>query len=204
MAAQMLEQIKPEDTVVHELERVSAGEPSEEVDSGLDEEDEEDEEEPIDTGVRVEAKGIYVILRTTPIESKYRWSIFVARSDTQGIGTHQKDDKETWRYVMDPAMEISESEDLLVALKVGVLDDVTDDWMDAVEFCLAQTKVSRNTTFSGRTWAMAAVYELADGGFIDLQPDWNGIAKIEMEAQKLAGEAASKGSRIVKSSTILR
>lgn len=68
----------------------------------------------------------------------------------------------------------------------------------AFEACLRQIKVEGD--FTCRTWALAAAFELADGGFIGMEPSWDRIGKIETEAKFLAGDSWQSGEVHVEAS----
>ncbi|KAM5456843.1 hypothetical protein MaudCBS49596_001084 [Microsporum audouinii] len=148
-----------------------------------------------DNGVRVEAKGVYMILWRTDLPRKYHWGVLVATTETQGFLFHQNFSGTLWRYVVEPK-NITKSGRLLVALKLGVVPDVTDEWMGAMKNCIRSTEVP-GSEFTCRTWALAAVYELANCGFIGMLPDWEVIDKIEEEAKDLAIHALDTDQKYV-------
>lgn len=135
----------------------------------------------------------------------------------------------TWRLVMQ-IEDVGSSPGLLCALQVGEVDDVTDEWMDAVKECVRSTATIPPTTtgnqhqhqqdeqneyhgekekeragigLSCRTWALAAVFELADGGFIGMAPERARLGVIELEAKMLARDTQMVGMRMVRQSVMI-
>ncbi|KAM5436331.1 hypothetical protein MferCBS31731_006024 [Microsporum ferrugineum] len=84
--------------------------------------------------------------------------------------------------------DVTLSQSLLCALKLGAVEDYGGTWMNAIEACIRQTEVKGE--FTCRTWELAAVFELADRGFIGMDASWNKISEIETEAKFLAGDAS--------------
>ncbi|KAK2857279.1 hypothetical protein FQN49_004858 [Arthroderma sp. PD_2] len=150
-----------------------------------------------DNGLRVEGKGVYMLLWMTSGDNQYHWGILIATSEKGGTLFHQTYDSQTWQFKPE-IKDITQSRSLLCALKLGVVEDNGGTWMNAIETCVRETKVSGE--FTCRTWALAAIFELADGGFIGLAPSWDTISKIETEAKFQAGDAYSSGDKTVKAS----
>lgn len=94
---------------------------------------------------------------------------------------------------------MTKSEQLLAGLKVGNLEDVSEEWVGRVKECVrgASARVVDGEEFTCRTWLLGGVYELADGGFIGMIPDWGTVKFVEEEAGKLAGMAKGLGVRVV-------
>ncbi|KAL1958689.1 hypothetical protein VTO42DRAFT_4032 [Malbranchea cinnamomea] len=111
---------------------------------------------------------------------------------------------ESWRFITE-LEDVSRSPGLLCALKIGALDDdnedaesLSDEWIAAVRECVRSAEVEDGEQFSCRTWLLAAIYELANGGFISMVPDRARIARtVEREARALARDAEILGTRLV-------
>ncbi|KMU76530.1 hypothetical protein CISG_01263 [Coccidioides immitis RMSCC 3703] len=86
---------------------------------------------------RVETKGLYVFLWDTGAKGKFHWGLFIARSESSGVHFHQVLDDSRWLLVKAKE-DVVTSEGLLAALKVGELEDTNDEWIKAVEYCVAQ------------------------------------------------------------------
>ncbi|PGH15717.1 hypothetical protein AJ80_05425 [Polytolypa hystricis UAMH7299] len=140
----------------------------------------------------MEKNGLYILLSNTGEATKYHWGILIATNSTSGILFHQALIGTHWTYVVENE-EISKSPDVLGALKVGVVEGVEDEWIDAIKTCLREVTVHEEFTF--RTWLLAGLYELASQGYIGLMPDWPTIREIEQEAKDLAADAYYKRHR---------
>lgn len=138
-----------------------------------------------------------MLLSSTSAEFLYHWGILIATSETGGTLFHQTYNQEKWNLTVE-IRDIARSRSLLCALKLGNVEDCSGTWMNAIEACLRQTKVEGN--FTCRTWALAAAFELADGGFIGMELSWDRIAKIETEAKFLAGDSWQSGTVHVETS----
>lgn len=133
-------------------------------------------------------------------------------NDTQGnnIGEEWQ-----WKFVAE-SLEVYNSPGLLCALKVGILEDAgRQEWVDAVKQCVGAAVIPPSVSaddagdseeksnedsvvFSGRTWLLMALYELANGGFIGMVADEEKIANtVEMEARRLARDAEILGVGMV-------
>lgn len=82
-----------------------------------------------------------------------------------------------------------------------MVPDITDEWMDAIKQCIRSTEVPGNE-FTCRTWALAAIYELANGGFIGMPPSWETIKNIEEEANDKAMEAILSNQKLIADSRL--
>ncbi|EGE09503.1 hypothetical protein TEQG_08452 [Trichophyton equinum CBS 127.97] len=127
-----------------------------------------------DNGLRVEAKNVYMVLSSTGLPRKYHWSILIASNELGGLIFHQTLNGTIWRYV----------------------PDITAEWMDAIKQCIQAAEVPGDG-FSCRAWALAAVYELANCGFIGMEPSWEIMKKIEEEANDIAMDALFSNQKLV-------
>ncbi|KAK2766083.1 hypothetical protein FQN54_007598 [Arachnomyces sp. PD_36] len=144
-------------------------------------------DETIGPGPKVEKNGLYMLLWDTDIKDKYHWGLFVAQTEISGILFHQTNGPD-WKFVIEPE-NTTLSENLLAGLKLGVLEGSTEDWILSVKECVRGVSVDEGEEFTCRTWALAAVYELGDCGFIGMMPDWGKVRFIEEEANRLARTA---------------
>ncbi|KKZ65540.1 hypothetical protein EMCG_08613 [[Emmonsia] crescens] len=143
---------------------------------------------------KVESNGLYILLSNTGLRDKFHWGLFVAQNHTSGILYHQAIAGLEWKFIIETA-DVTESPRLLLALKIGVIDRVNDEWIQAIKTCVREVEVEEE--FTCRTWLLAAVYQLALQGYIGLQPDWDCVHKIEEEAKTLAQDAFHMGTSIV-------
>ncbi|KAK2813965.1 hypothetical protein FQN50_000366 [Emmonsiellopsis sp. PD_5] len=148
-----------------------------------------------DNGVRVEERGLYMVLWDTGVANKYHWGLVIAQTNTSGVLYHQTLSGVQWRFVMENK-NLSLSKSILVALKVGVLEKTNDEWLAAVKGIVRDVTV-KDGNLTCRTWALAALYELASAGFIGMQPNWIHIHEIEEEAKKLAEDSKLFSAKFV-------
>lgn len=153
-----------------------------------------------DTGVRVEKNGVYMILWDTGVLGKYHWGLFIAKNDRLGVLFHQTLSGTSWQYIIENK-NVAKSRSLLTALKIGVLPDSNDEWIDMVKSCIKDARVEGDE-FTCRTWALAALYEMASGGLIGLTVEWKKILDIEAEAKEAASNAKLIDVRIVTRSNL--
>jgi hypothetical protein len=99
---------------------------------------------------------------------------------------------------------VAESPGLLCALKVGVLEHGSSEaWITAIKDCVWAADVEYGQEFTCRTWALSALYELANGGFIGMVADRRKIADvIEKESRLLARDSEILGTRMVTQSEL--
>lgn len=150
--------------------------------------------ESIGPGPRVEKNGLYMLLWDTGIKDKYHWGLFIALSEISGILFHQTTNGPNWVFIME-RKNTTRSENLLAGLKLGVLENVTEDWIESVKECVRATEVEGE--FTCRTWALTALYDMTNQGFIGLMPEWRKILFIEEEAKKLARTALGMKAKMI-------
>ncbi|KMU82303.1 hypothetical protein CIHG_00087 [Coccidioides immitis H538.4] len=148
----------------------------------------------IDTGVRVDPKGVYLLLWDQGMPDIFHWGVLISQTDQIGVLYHQALSGTEWRFVMENK-DVSRSAALLVALKVGHVESVDNIWMQYAKERIMETKVEKE--FRCKNWAMAAIRELADSGIIGLQPDEEKIERIEEEAFLYAKDCYDMRSRVV-------
>ncbi|WEW58888.1 hypothetical protein PRK78_004356 [Emydomyces testavorans] len=134
-------------------------------------------------GVRVDPQGVYLILSGQGRPDVFHWGVFISQTDQVGILYHQALRGSEWTFVME-SQDVSSFPDLLVALKVGCVDSIEEQWMQYYRDRIRETKVTKE--FRCKNWALAAVRELADSGVIGLQPNEYIIDRIEEEAFRYA------------------
>lgn len=149
---------------------------------------------------KVEQKGLYIFLWDGGAKNRFFWGLFLALGESSGVLFQQILIGKQWQFQMTRE-DVLTSEGLLAALKVGEVEDINDEWIKAIEDCVRGAKVNSSLgPFTGRTWVLSAVYELADGGFIWLDPDWGKVRHIEEEARRLAHDAVAVEMQIVSQS----
>lgn len=64
---------------------------------------------------------------------------------------------------------VAKSKTFLAALKLGVVEDTSDKWVDPMKECVRGVEFEGE--FTCRTWALAALYDLASQRFIGMIAD---------------------------------
>ncbi|KAI2025987.1 hypothetical protein LOZ07_006192 [Ophidiomyces ophidiicola] len=139
-----------------------------------------------DTGVRVDPKGVYLLLWEQGSPGAFHWGLFIARNEKTGVLYHQALRGAHWQFVMEN-QDVSTDNAVVVVLKIGSVESVNDTWMQYYKDRIRETKVRKE--FRCKNWVMAAIHELADSGIIGLQPNEQVIDKIEAEAIKYAKDS---------------
>lgn len=146
----------------------------------------------------VEPSGLYIVLWSRGETSSFHWGLYLAKTEELGVIYHQINEQayfESWRLSIEERA-IWNSQRLLAALKVGVYSLGTDP--DAVQYLTDTVRgVKRGLNGTCRTWVMDALFEIADSGLIDMQPDATNKEAVEWEATALAMQAATKRSRLI-------
>ncbi|KAK2811060.1 hypothetical protein FQN50_002395 [Emmonsiellopsis sp. PD_5] len=146
---------------------------------------------------KVDTNGLYLLLSSTELRDKYHWGLLVAQSETSGIHYHQALSGLDWKFIVEPTDLAAppEHHHLFLALKIGIIEKTNDEWIQAIKACVRSVEVEG--PFTCRTWALAAVYQLASQGFIGMQPEWVNVFRIEEEAKRLAMDAFDLRTTIV-------
>ncbi|PGH05120.1 hypothetical protein AJ79_06868 [Helicocarpus griseus UAMH5409] len=152
-----------------------------------------------DSKLEIESKGLYVLLSKTGARNKYHWGLLLAQDNTSGILYHQALAGLDWKFLVETS-DITDSPNLLLALKIGVIERINDEWVQAIETCVSEVRVGGE--FTCRTWLMTAVYQLALQGYLGLQPEWVYVKQIEKEAKGLAQKALEMETVIVAESDL--
>ncbi|KMQ47548.1 hypothetical protein HL42_1731 [Trichophyton rubrum] len=144
--------------------------------------------------------SVYIVISEPKHQSeKFHWGIIVARGQQEGILYHCIFDGSRWELKIEENKDISADKTVILLLKVGNVPEVSRQWIEAIQECVTIANVPRTTVgdISCRTFALAATYELGNGGFINLYPSWNKLKGIEREAYQFAWHAGNLGRRLV-------
>ena len=134
----------------------------------------------------LERKGLYMLLSNKEIPDEYHWGLLVATDSASGIFFHRSLTGQEWKLVIENK-NLAEASDLLAALKLGVVEDISDKWIQRMKESVREVRVQGELTC--RTWALTALYELANEGFLGMMAEWDKIRSIELEAKYLAQDA---------------
>ena len=134
-----------------------------------------------------------VLFRLDAAGTQFHWGIVIGKNNISGAFFHQTK-LESWRLEIREK-DLSTSVNLLTVLKIGVVESTAPDWIEFIQQVISDTKPQGQ--FTCRTWALQAVYDLADAGVLGLPVDWQCIRDIEYEARSLAEEASQKQIDVV-------
>lgn len=139
--------------------------------------------------------GLYIILTDIGHETLYHWGLYLSQSPHDGIifqlinGPHT-DHK--WRYQSKPNTGVPYSAQMLVAVKIGVIDE---DLHDSLLTALAE--VSTDEPVTCRVWLRRALEEVNERGIVM----FNGrISEMEGEAADFAFRNRMKRAQSVEQS----
>lgn len=145
--------------------------------------------------INLDPNGFYILLTDIGYERQFHWGLYLATSSTSGVIFHLTNNPTTgnkWAYQTKTSTNVPSSLNLLVALKVGVLDS---DMHDAVGERLAQvpaTNSSRYGNITCRVWVKEALFALNDEGYLTLT---RSVDYIEDEATMQAAQNKSRQIR---------
>ncbi|RJE22421.1 hypothetical protein PHISCL_05241 [Aspergillus sclerotialis] len=135
---------------------------------------------------KLERKGLYMLLGDKELPDEYHWGLLVATDGSSGISFHRSLIGQEWKLIIEHK-NLTEASDLLAALKLGVVEDISDKWVQRMKESIRAVRVQGELTC--RIWALTALYELANEGFIGMMAEWERIRSIELEAKYLAQDA---------------
>ncbi|KAF3481762.1 uncharacterized protein GIQ15_04521 [Arthroderma uncinatum] len=153
-----------------------------------------------DAGFLMHPKGVYIVISENKhFTEKFHWGIIVARSQNEGILYHRVFDGSDWVLEIEEHKDIPADKSVMVILKVGDVPEVTPQWIEAIQECIVTAQVPRMTMgpVTCRTFALAAAYEMGNGGFTNLYPNWSKVKGIEREGNQFAWHASNLGRRLV-------
>lgn len=153
---------------------------------------------PDTSKLTVEKNGLYILLSAStdivPDKPNHHWALFLATTPTTGIFFHQVRSDTKWRLAIEPK-RLADCRGVVAVLKLGVVEDTSDEWIQRMKECVREARVESGSELTCRTWALAALYELASEGFIGMIADWGRIRHIELEAKCLAQDVGVNGER---------
>ncbi|KAJ9293156.1 hypothetical protein DTO271G3_8100 [Paecilomyces variotii] len=145
----------------------------------------------------LDKNGLYILLSDIGAELQFHWGLYLAKEPTHGVIFHVICGPHTgnkWKYQMKLSSNVPSSFNLLLAIKIAVIDPVLHD---SLAERLAQVPVqdsSRYGRITCRVWLKEALEELDNEGYIALKATVN---KIEEDAIIEAEENRARGLRTV-------
>ncbi|KAB8261402.1 hypothetical protein BDV32DRAFT_148667 [Aspergillus pseudonomiae] len=130
-----------------------------------------------------DTNGLYILVSDLGSDIQFHWALYLAQSQGQGIMFHVINSIETgnqWQYQTKPITGIPNSLNLLVSLKIAVMDP-------ALHVALVDrlAAVPETPPITCRLWLKRALHELDEEGYIQLT---GSIDDIEQEALTEAAE----------------
>ncbi|EFR01820.1 hypothetical protein MGYG_04820 [Nannizzia gypsea CBS 118893] len=145
-------------------------------------------------------RSVYVVVsEPKDMSEKFHWGIIIARSQKEGILYHRVFDGSQWELQIEENKNIPADQAVILLLRVGDVPEVSPQWITAIQECITAVNIPRTTmgAVTCRTFVLAVAYELGNGGFISLYPNWNTVKGIEREAYQFARHAGNLGRRLV-------
>ncbi|EKV05794.1 putative Cytochrome P450 monooxygenase [Penicillium digitatum] len=145
-----------------------------------------------------EENGLYILLSDRGDKSyTFHWGLYLHQATSSGFIYHLVNtvNSTTWRFEPKPNQNIANSQGLLVALKIGVLDScLHQHFLDRLYQVPIADSVRFRERITCRVWLKEALHALDEEGYIKLTRSVN---VIETEATTLAIQNKSLGRRMV-------
>ena len=136
----------------------------------------------------VEVGGFYICLFEMGVNKRFHWGLLVAMTPKTGFllqCTINRDTGHQWIFRERAEFSLERSVTFLCALKVSMVIGTETAMVEALK--QQASKVPFDSAVDNcQTWAMNAVYELADQGYIGLQPQRTLMENLKYEANDLA------------------
>ncbi|KAJ5420904.1 hypothetical protein N7465_003423 [Penicillium sp. CMV-2018d] len=145
-----------------------------------------------------EVNGLYILLSDRGDKSyAFHWGLYLHQATSLGFIYHLVNtvNSTTWRFEPKPSQNVADSQALLVALRIGVLDSsLHQHFLDRLYQIPIADSVRFRERITCRVWLKEALFALDDEGYIKLS---RGVNAIEAEANTLAIQNKSLGRRMV-------
>ncbi|PKX98925.1 uncharacterized protein P174DRAFT_437361 [Aspergillus novofumigatus IBT 16806] len=151
------------------------------------------------TEITFDVNGLYILLSDRGENSyTFHWALYLHQAENSGYLYHlinESDSTSSWRFDPQPSQDAIDSQRLLVALNIGVLEPTLHQ---ALLDRLRQIPIAYSTRFheniTSRVWLKEALFALDDEGYIKLT---EGVNDIEAEATNLAMRNKIRGTKTV-------
>ncbi|KAL1873745.1 hypothetical protein Plec18167_006263 [Paecilomyces lecythidis] len=154
--------------------------------------------------INLDPNGLYILLSDIGAEFRFHWGLYLAKESAYGTIFHVINGPHTgnkWEYQTKSSNRIPYSLNLLLAIKIAVIDPVLHD---ALAERLAQVPVrdsGRYGPVSCRVWLKEALEELDNEGYIALKAP---VSQIEEDAINDAEDNRARRRRTVIKSPLSR
>ncbi|RMD43095.1 hypothetical protein DV735_g2000, partial [Chaetothyriales sp. CBS 134920] len=149
-----------------------------------------------------DTNGFYLLLTDIGAEMQFHWGLYLAKAPSHGITFHLINGPHTgntWKYQSKTTHNVPSSVNLLVAIKIAVIDPALHTDLARKLAELPVTTSSRYGPITCRVWVKEALHELDDEGYIAIKPEHT-VDDIELEAVQLAaGNKMAATRSVVKS-----
>ncbi|KAF7163166.1 hypothetical protein CNMCM5623_008236 [Aspergillus felis] len=150
------------------------------------------------TKITFDVNGLYILLSDRGDKGyTFHWGLYLHQAEDSGYLYHliNETDSSSWRFDPGPSKNMMNSQRLLVALKIGVLEPTLHQ---ALLDRLWQIPIAYSTRFhesiTCRVWLKEALFALDDEGYIKLTES---VDDIETEAKNLAMRNKIGGTKTV-------
>ncbi|KAM5466931.1 hypothetical protein MauCBS54593_005550 [Microsporum audouinii] len=139
--------------------------------------------------LELEEGALYIVIFGMAKAGTYHWALVVATSTRNGVLYHNTDRGGGFAVEIKLHSYVLNSRSFLAAIKVSDVTSYTRDFNVHFAKQIMQVPAAEHTC---RTWLLSALYEIADQGLIDLQPNKAKIDLIENEVLFHAQDAVQK------------
>jgi hypothetical protein len=128
--------------------------------------------------ISLETNGLYLLLSDIGAERQFHWGFYLAKDPQNGVIFHLINGPHTgnkWQYQVKTNENVSNSLNLLVAMKIAVMDPVLHDPLAERLAGVPIQPSSRYGPITCRVWVKEALHVLDDYGYISLKAKVNDI-----------------------------
>ena len=128
--------------------------------------------------ISFETNGLYLLLSDIGAERQFHWGFYLAKGPTDGVIFHLISGPQTgntWQYQTKPSTNVPNSVNLLVAVKIAVMDPGLHDALAKRLTEIPVQPSSRYGPITCRVWVKEALEELDEEGYIKLRGKVNDI-----------------------------
>lgn len=144
-----------------------------------------------------DTNGLYILLSDIGAEVQFHWGFYLATGTEEGMIYHLINNASTnhgWKYQAKSSVKVPNSLNLLVAVKIGVLDPVLHAPLGDRLANIPIAASPRYGPITCRVWLKEALSELDNEGYIKLT--WT-IDEIEVEALTEAADNLPRKKRTI-------
>lgn len=152
----------------------------------------------MDPYLEIELNGLYILLSDRQdLGYSFHWALYLAKSNTHGDVFHliNPSNPTTWHFETKSNDEVNQSREILLALKLGILEPVLHRALpERLDHLPIEYSTRFHESMSCRVWVKEALFMLEEEEFVDLV---DSVDAIEAEASRLATRNKSRATRTV-------